>query len=320
MGRRYLRTTVFDFLDYRAYLRAAFAEMKERRDGYSLRRFSSDSGFASAASMKLVLDGLRGLSETSARRVAEVLHMPKEEVEHFLLLIEYNDARAPEDRDFAFERLTAAARFRKLRPLDARQVDYHRRWYYAAVRELVGLDAFVENAAWIAANLEPQITEREAERAVRKLVKMGFLVRDDAGRLRQAQPVVVTDDEVAHQAVKRFHKQMIELGARAIDTQTAEERDVRAATVSISMHQAARIKKMAADFIRAALAVAVEPEPVEAVYELNVQWFRLSSAPGDPARAVGGGAARRLDGPDADDDDEDAADTDGDAGDDGDAS
>jgi len=283
VGRRYLKTKAFDFLDYRAFLLSVYHERKSSDTGFTYREFSRLCGFSSAGAIKLVVDGKRRMSLDAASRVAAMLRMPGEEKEYFLNLVRFNDARSDEERNTLFAKLKAAVGFRKVQEDAITQFEYYNKWYYVAIREMVSLDDFQEDPRWIARRLDPPITPAQAQAAVTKLLKMGFLVRDPEGVLRPAQPVISTEPEINSLAVKNFHRQMMKLGARSLETQEPNDRDVRSVTMAISKAQADRIKQMNIQYLKDVLDVVSQDDGVDTVYQLNIQWFSLVRDPdGEP--------------------------------------
>ena len=283
MGRRSLKTRAFDFLDYRAYLRAVYHEYKGREQGFTYREFSTLCGFSSSGAVKLVIDNKRRLSLSAAQRITKMLRLPGEESEFFINLVRFNDARDDEERNIAFTKLKATMAFRQIQPQAITQFEYYRKWYYVAIREMVALDDFEEKPSWVAKRLTPSITPAQARGAIKKLEKMGFLRRDSEGNLRQNEPIISTEPEIQSLAVKNFHREMMQRAAESMENQSAEERDIRCVTVAISEAQAERIKQMNTQYMKDILDVVAEDDKIEAVYQLNLHWFRLTRKAGDNA-------------------------------------
>src|SRR5262249_59719825 len=123
-------------------------------------------------------------------RFARACRLNEESTEYFKLLVAFNQASDDAERNPLHERLSRFARFRSAQPLELAQKEYHSSWFIPAIRELVTCPGFVEDAAWIAVNLEPNITEREAAHALDVLQRLGLLERDGGGRLVQATRAV----------------------------------------------------------------------------------------------------------------------------------
>ncbi|RJO71915.1 MAG: TIGR02147 family protein [Myxococcales bacterium] len=287
MNANRAKPSLFDYLDYRAYLRAAFEAKKQKDTAFSYRVLAREAGFASAGSLKLAIDGRRGLSEEKARDLAAALGLKGDESDYFCFLAAFGTAKTDEARNRALGRMRAIRRFRDVKKVELARYEYFRHWHHLAIREMVNLEDFREDAEWIARRLLFTLTPRDVTRTIVKLEKLGFLVRDADGRLKQAEPVAHTEVEIeaefASLIAKNFHREMMQRAAEALEKVPAAKRDVRALTVAISRGQAERIKQMNIQHMKDVLDVVLEDEPVEAVYQLNLQWFPLTAA--EPAEA-----------------------------------
>lgn len=70
---------VYDYLDFRAFLKDLFVYNKERRGNFSYRFFSRQAGFASPNFLKLVTNGQRNLTNTSIAKIAKGFKLKKQE-------------------------------------------------------------------------------------------------------------------------------------------------------------------------------------------------------------------------------------------------
>ena len=64
------RIDVFDYLDYRAFLRDFYADMKRTGRGFAFRSFSRRARLVSPNHLKRVMDGDRNLTHEMAERFA----------------------------------------------------------------------------------------------------------------------------------------------------------------------------------------------------------------------------------------------------------
>ena len=73
----------------------------------------------------------------------------------------------------------------------------------------------------------------------------------------------------------------MDLAKEALDTQPADQRDMRVITMGISRNQARQIKALLTDVQKQVLAIVSNDEPIEVVYQLNTQLFALTNPPED---------------------------------------
>ncbi|HEY5958371.1 MAG TPA: TIGR02147 family protein, partial [Polyangiaceae bacterium] len=93
------RVSVFDYLDYRAYLRDNYAERKANEYGFSHRAFSKRAGLRSTNYLKLVMDGERNLTPEMAHQFAAGCGLVKAAAEYFCELVAMNQADSAAERN-----------------------------------------------------------------------------------------------------------------------------------------------------------------------------------------------------------------------------
>jgi uncharacterized protein (TIGR02147 family) len=277
MGAR-AAVDIFRYRDYRSFLREYYERNKERKGGYSLRAFSRGTGLRSPNYLKLVMDGDRNLTPSMALRFAEGCGLSGEAAEYFCELVAFNQARLARERELHFERLTRFSRFRKVHKLDVAQSAYHAEWYIPAIRELLARDDFREDPAWIARALLPEISPAQAKRALAILLELGLAIRDESGRLRQAQELVETPAGPLHHHIAGFHRAMLKLAAEALDRVPRDEREIASVTLFVSAEQLQQLKAELQAFRNHLLQKYQAQSGNGRVAQLNLQLFPLSQA------------------------------------------
>lgn len=275
---------VFDFLDYRAYLRAYYEAAKRRPNGFSFRTFSKQAGLKSPNFFKLVIDGDRNLGQDSIGKFADALGLEGAPRTFFADLVAFEQAADPTEKNRAFERIASSRRFRSARRIDSMFHDYLSHWYNPAIRELVRSRHFREEPEWIAATLVPSITAKQAAQSLELLVELGLVARNpDTARLELRDPTLTTEHEVMALGAANFHRQMLERASASIDTVPAALRDLAAMTVCINPERIGDVKQRIHQF-RETLTELCDNDPEgTTVYQLNVQWFPLSRNDGETA-------------------------------------
>ncbi len=268
---------VFDFLDFRAYLRAYYEAAKKRRGGYSFRTFAKRAGLKSPNFLKLVMDGQRNLGADSVARFAEALDLQGEEQEFFADLVAFAQADNNPEKHRVFERIAASRRFRNARRIDSMVHEYLSHWYHPVIRELVARRDFDRDPRWIASTLRPEISPRQAAQSLSLLLELG-LVREHAetGKLELHNPTLTTEHEVTSLGAANFHRQMMERASDSIDTVPAALRDLAALTVCVTPNVAGEVKRRIHQFREALTELCDAEAEGNIVYQLNVQWFPLT--------------------------------------------
>lgn len=269
---------VYASLHYRAWLVEACDAVRRLDPTLTHRRLAARLGYKSSGAVALLLSGTRRLSVEAARRVGVAFGLDREAVEHLVLLVRYEQATHPDQRAVLLDEMMSQREFARLWRDALWSHELYRHWTRVALRELVSLPQFVEDPAWIAANVVPTISVAEAAEALTALVAHGLLVRDPHGRLQPRDAIIATPLEIRSDLLKRHQHHMLTLAAHALNQQPAKVRDMRVMTVAISRAQADRIKQRLGEVHREILAIVAEDEPIEAVFQLNTQWFALSAS------------------------------------------
>lgn len=270
-----LRPNIFEYDNYRTFLKDLYDALKGSQPSFSFRYFSNKAGFRSPNFLKLVMEGKRNVSPTSIEKFSQALDLNKEETIFFRNLVLLNQAATVEERKFYAEQLMRSRFYRKVHPLKQAQYDYYSKWYSIPIRELVGVTGFREDPDWVAHQLIPPITASEAKNALEELEQLG-LIRRENGKLVQTDAFVSTGDEVSSGSVALFHKEMMQKGAESIDRFPAPEREISSVTVGVSVKAAMQMKDLVQRFRRELLTIASQSDKTQSVYQVNFQLFPLS--------------------------------------------
>jgi len=275
---RALQVDVFRYFEYRAFLRDAYRNLKERQPGFSFRWFARRAGMTSPNFLKLVIDGKRNLTASSTERFATALELTSSETAFFRELVGFGQARSAAEKNRHFERIGAYYQHRAVCALQRHQFEYLSRWWYPAIRELVACQGFVEDESWIAGRLVPPITPAQARQALDLLLELGVVERAPEGRLRQRKPMLSTGAEVRSLAVGNFHRQMMERAAASIDEVDRELRDISGVTVALSPEAFQVIKQKIVELRSELLALSAADSRPTRVVQVNFQLFPLATS------------------------------------------
>ena len=266
--------SVFDYLDYRAYLRDYYVEQKQEAK-LSYRGFAALAGLKSPNYLKLVIDGQRGLTSEMAERFARAMALSGDSLAYFKSLVQFNQVRSTSERTEHYAKLTGFHRYRGAQLLEQAQAACHSTWYIPAIRELVASKKFKNDPKWIAAHLVPPITVEEAARAIDTLLELGLLKREGK-RLVQGEALVTTGAETAGMHIASYHRTMMARAAASIDTVDRANRDISSVTLCVGPDGLRRIKERVQRFRRELLELSVLEDDPQQVIQLNFQLFPLS--------------------------------------------
>lgn len=270
------RPSIFEYLDYRAYLQDMFAFRKRMKRQFSHRFFARESGFASPNFLKLVMDGRRNLTADSIGKVAKGFRLNKGEREFFENLVFMNQAASHEQRNHYYQKMTRLKGFADIQPLEKASYEYFSNWYCPVVREIVLFGERRHTPETIAALLDPPITAREAEKTLDLLTNLGLIRKDAHGRWAQKDRAVSTGPEVRSLVATNFHREMLRLAGESIERHPSEKRDITSVTLSVNRDKMPEIKEKTAAFRKELLEMACADDDADQVVQVNIQAFPLT--------------------------------------------
>ncbi len=268
---------IFEYVDYRAYLRAYYDAAKQHSSVFSYRYFARRAGVSSPSFLRHVMRGERNIGNT-AGQFARALELSAEETEFFKLLVEFDQGENAEQKNVAFEKIAASRGFRTARHIDRDMFQYLSHWYYPAIREMVARPDFDEDPVWIGSQLQPPVSVPEVQEALEVLLGLG-LVERKRGKLVRGEASVSTGHEVRSLAIGNYHRQMLQRASESIELFSSEHRDLGAMTTCISHATLLDIKSRIHEFRELVFALCEQDEVHEVVVQFNTQLFPLTRIP-----------------------------------------
>ncbi len=262
------KVSIFDFDDYRDFLKAWYQQEKNRLGIVSFRLLSMRAGFTSPNFFKLVMDGARNLADTSINKFLIAIRLgDKVEEEYFRNLVFYVQATNDTKKEYHLERLNQLKQYRTLKALLQDQYEYFSGWYHPVIRELLIAKECKSSVQWIKKRLFFSIEEATIEQSIELLQRMGFVKKGKKkGTWVQAEPLITTGDEVYSEILMNYHKNLLQLISQNIAHIPRERRDISALTLGVSKKTASKLKKKIQDFRKEILKlVSLENDPEEVV-------------------------------------------------------
>ena len=280
MASKGLNRKIFEYLDYREYLNDYFQLKKSTVPSFSLRTFSDRIGFKTKDFIMRVMRGDKNLSAQSIPMVASALGFGKHESAFFEALVGFNQAHTTDERNDFYGRMVAsqkAARFTDKQLLLAHhQYQVFSDWRHLVIRSLIGMRGFDGNFDALAARVHPRIKAEEAKHSVEVLESCGLICQKTPGKYELSQSSITTGNRASKAALQGFHQSCLKLGAAAIDTTPASERNISGLTLGISPNSYARIVDRLNAFRKEIAQIADEDESADRVYQMNFLLFPLS--------------------------------------------
>jgi uncharacterized protein (TIGR02147 family) len=265
---------VFEYLDYRKYLKDAFEERRERDPRLSYRKLAELLGLDGSNFHKIIL-GRTHLPARCQPRVLEYLGMESREAEYFLLLTAFARERGAKARMEILERaklLQDVAR----KPLEDRELLFYRDWWTSVVRLLLEIQDGRANAADLAAAVSPPILPQQAEASFDLLVELGLVKKSGSGRWKIADLHLTAGGEEKSRAIHAYQRQILELAAQSLPRHGRDERDVSTLTVPVDDQSFAAIRDILRECRRQIQKQAESTPKPRRVMQLAMAFFPVS--------------------------------------------
>ena len=277
MGEKKPSKKIFEYLDYREFLKDYYNAKKEANPAFSLRVFSDKIGFKAKDFISRVMNGDKNLSSQSIPKVASGLRLGKHETEFFIALVKFNQAETTEERNGAFGEMQAVlkvVRFaEKQHLLGHAQYMVYSHWRHLTIRSLIGMYGFDGDYEALARRVHPRITAEEAKASVKLLEDCMLIKKGKNGKYTLTENAITTGDRTSKLALRGFHQDCLKLAADSIDRDPPGTRHISGLTLGISQEGYERIVERINAFRKEIALIAEEDENSDKVFQLQFALF-----------------------------------------------
>ncbi|MEN9354869.1 MAG: hypothetical protein RL318_2194 [Fibrobacterota bacterium] len=266
---------IFQFTDYRKYLREHYEERKRQTPRFSHRLIAQKVGFRSSGLFAQILTGLTNLSEPLTERFIPFLGLAAEEADYFRLLVRFNQAKSYRAKRDALEGLLKYDQVR-VRTLEASQYEYYGSWVPSAVRAVIGFGGFQGNFSELGRKLDPAVSATETRRAVELLERLELVQQGKDGEWEVLDGFISTGSEARNIAILNYHAVVMDLAREALERFPREERNASTVTVGISARGWETISRRIDELRREILEIARDDDEADRVYQVNIHAFPLT--------------------------------------------
>jgi uncharacterized protein (TIGR02147 family) len=268
--------SVFEYSDYREFLTDFYHFKKSTDSKFSHRSFLHKAGMRGPNFLKNVMDGKKNLSPKSVMKFAKALGLSARETKYFDNLVLFNQAKIPVKKKKCFDQLSRFSHRSEIQDIQRGQYRYFSHWYNVAVREYIHCNRFKDDYTALANSIHPKITEKQAKGAVELLKKLKMIEKGKDGYYRLIDPIITTGPEISSIGAHEYHKNMLEIGKRALDKFPRSQRYVRGITGSFSEQTFQEVKMVIDQARKSILELIKADKGRKKVYQIGMQLFPLS--------------------------------------------
>ncbi len=267
--------SIFDYLNYREYIRDLYDETKRKKPHFSHRFLAERLELGSSGYILAVIQGKRNLSEKLAVKIAEYFKLPKKEKDYLLLIVRYNHVKSQDEKQYLFNRIIQLKN-RVIKDVSPEQYRFYEKWYYSAIREAVAIIPFKDDYRRLSDLLIPKISVEEAKESILLLEQIGFIKKGEDGIYQRTSPAISTGSSWNSHTIENLQMTLSDLAKESLGSFSREEREMSNLTLSISHKNMTVIKDKIKNLRREILELAVADDKPDSVIQCNFQVFPLT--------------------------------------------
>lgn len=267
--------SVFDYLDYRAFLSGWYQEQKAAKHGLGYRAIASRVGYSSPGFFTQILQGKTNISRETAEGFAELIGLKGPNRDYFLTLVSWNQAKDAKVIQSSHQKLRKFLDFR-IRELKKEQQSFLESWHHAAIREIIGITPFRGDFDALAKSLDPAISPQTAKESIELLLSLGLAAKTSRG-VERREVSLSSGTTLPTEVTDKFFRELHSLGARALDHFGKGDRNLSWVTFSASERARAEIIEETRNFRRRVLEIASRDDHPTAVHQLTLMLHPLTS-------------------------------------------
>ena len=268
---------IFSYSDFRAFLKTHYEEMKQHYTYWSLGVWARKLNVSSTSTISMILNGKRLPSDELIEKFIDYFEFSTEQKkEYFRDLIQLKKYQEnPRLSVLLMEKLGQKHPSGEFHLLDAESFSLISHWYHYAIREMTRLKHFKEDTEWIQKKLRFPVTHREIQNALKRLLDLGLLKRNELSNITYSEGKINTENDIAQEGLKRFHEQMLNHAQSSIRNVDVTQREIRGSTFTIQSKDLPKAKEWIRNFMNE-FADYFNANEGDDIYQLNFQLFPLT--------------------------------------------
>src|SRR3989344_4172440 len=262
---------VFEYTDYRSYLKSELASRCQKNPRYSLRSFASQLQ-VSPGQLSRVINGSKNISQEKAIEVSAALNLKGKSQEYFCQLVHLESAKTHQSKVFVQKKLNDLRPTRDFHTVELDTFKVISEWYHYALLEMTELRDFKSNPQWISRRLG--VSRPQVELAIERLKRL-HLLKEEKGTLKKTRETYLAVSDIPNDALQNFHRQTLDHAKESLTTQHPSERHISSVTMAIDPSKLKEAHELTRQY-RVEMEKLLSSDRKEEVYQFAVQLFRLT--------------------------------------------
>ncbi len=266
---------VYQYDDFRAFLRDAFEAKKTEEPGYSYRKFANAAGIANPGYLLDVIIGKRTLSRNQAIKMASVFGLSETETDFFLLLSEFGQSKKDVERQALYQEMLSRRNRSRFARLSPSLVKYYQDYHYPLVRCAVEALDFRGDFEALGKFLDPPLAPALVRKYVQDLEEWRLIIKDENGHYRVTEKFVEPPPTLSAM-VRRLNREWILQAAEAPFKFGPADRHVSTLLLMVSEETRQQLLEKMEAFRKEVLDLVEKDANPETILQLSIQLFPKS--------------------------------------------
>lgn len=267
---------VFDYLDYREFLKDFYESKKAEFPLFSYRVMAQHVGM-DASNLFRVLQKDLHLPARCVPQVLEYVELSGRGAEYFQILLAYARTKAKKEKQLILEKALALRDVQR-KILEVEELSFLRDWWVVATRCLIEVLDGRANPEAMGNRFRPKVPAAEIRKALDQLHQLGLVKKVSSGRLTLTDAHLTAGGEAHAAAVKAYQKQVLDLAKDSLDRFDREERDVSTLALAVDEEAFKDIRVMLRECRRQIQKRVEDSQRPDRVMQLSMAFHPLAPA------------------------------------------
>jgi uncharacterized protein (TIGR02147 family) len=268
---------IFEYMDYRQYLKDYYEHEKKAKPFFSYRYLSGRVKINPGYLVKL-FQGKIHLGVKNIPAFADVLNLKDKEREYFIELVHFGRAKHENEIERRFERLQSikGINFRTIGDT-ANVVEFYSKWYHMAIRSIISINPFDgKNFKTLSSFLTPYVSVKEVRDSIKLLERLEMIRKDADGMFRVTEQFISTGQKWTSAVILAYQRRNIELAMESLDRHEKELRDISSVTMTFPRMDMEALRERIRQFRQEILLMSKDAVNDDSVMQLNIQMFPVA--------------------------------------------
>lgn len=266
---------IYQYDDFRIFLRDGFENMKRLDAGFSYRKFAMAAEIKNPGYLVDIIKGKRNLGDRLLEKVVEIYGLKPAEGEFLRLLRDFGQSRMPSEKQEILREILNRRNHSAFVRLNPGQTRYYEDTLYPLLIAAVEALDFRGDYDALAAFLDPPMASGKVKKGIRDLCEWGLIRQRGNGRYHVVNRFLEPPATMMG-LVKRMNGEWIRQAPEALTRFDPGRRHISSIILSISEKARAQIQDKLEQFRREVLEIAEKDNNAQQVMQLSLMYFPKS--------------------------------------------